>query len=260
MKPGIFPRPMKPANLLRTFARAAAVVLAACGGGSTGPGDPVEATRVLVIGVARQDASPDQPAEGYLAFFYDLDADSLLRAEVAINGTTLSSPFAPVIIDGLLYFQGAQVTSGTPYQLAATVETPEGPIDVRSAAEVVPALFAIDVPVSHAPGQPLTVRWTATPDAEKVNVAAGSGFATDVPASQTSVTIPAEAFAGIEAGETLEIEVTAYNTFYAPVSAGINSLADAETLAGRLAVVDNIDGALGAFGAATTVGALVTIE
>ncbi|CAN5298328.1 hypothetical protein BH18GEM1_BH18GEM1_20210 [soil metagenome] len=239
----------------------AGLALAACGGGATGPGgDALEPTRILAIGVARQDASPDQPAEGYLAFFYDLDADSLLRAEAAINGTTLSSPFAPVIIDGLLYFQGAEVTSGTSYRLAARVETPEGPVDVQSAAEVVPSLFGIDVPARHTSGQPLTVRWTATPDAEKVNVSAGSGFAIDVPASQTSVTIPAEAFAGIEAGETLEIEVTAYNTFYAPVFAGINSLANAETLAGQLAVVDNIEGALGAFGAATTVGALVTIE
>lgn len=236
------------------------LAMAACGDGGTGPDDALPGgDRLLAIGVARQDLSPD-PLEGYLAFFYDLDGDSLLTAAAAINGTPLMSSFAPGIIDGLLYFQGADITSGTPYQLAATVETPDGPVDVRSAPEVVPALFDIDVPASHAAGQSLTVRWTATPDAEKVNVAAGSGFTIDVPASQTSVTIPAEAFAGIEAGTLLEIEVTAYNTFYASVSAGIGSLTDAEALAGRLAVVDNVDGAIGAFGAATTVGGVVAFE
>ena len=236
---------------------AAALAFAACGGGTTGPGG-ADPSRVLAVGVARQDLSPD-PVEGVLAFFFDLDADRLLSAQATIGGDPVSDSLAPGIVEGQIYLEAIDVMSGDSFRLSATVQTALGPVQVTSTPVVVPAAFEIEVPENHPLGQPLTVRWTGVVGADRVNVAAGSGFTIDVAPAAGSVEIPSAAFDGLAPGE-IEIEVTAFQTFYAPVSAGIGSLTDAETFADELGPVDNIEGAVGAFGAATTVGAIVMLE
>src|SRR5688500_11616920 len=60
-----------------------ALLVMACGGGSTGP-SPVDQP-ILVVGLARLDQSTGQTLTGYLALFYDVDRDSLLTAQVRVN-------------------------------------------------------------------------------------------------------------------------------------------------------------------------------
>lgn len=246
-----------------------AAIPIACGNGSTGP--ELRTVRVLAVGVARQDVSPQDPLEGFLVFFYDLQADSLLTADARVLETSgipvdtiaVATPLVAGFVPGVVYVQGANVLSGATYRLAATLTIGGSPVEILSEPVTVPAVFEIEVPDRHAIGDSLTVNWEPTPDASSINVSAGSGFTVDVPAAQTGVTIPPDAFAGLVAGAMLEIEVTAYNQFYIPLAGGIASLSDAEAFAERLRPVENIDGADGAggaFGAATTVGRVVTLE
>lgn len=234
----------------------AATLLGSCDGSGTGP-DPGE-TRILVVGVARNDASPRDPLEGHIVLFFDIDREILLSAEAAVNGLPLEQVIE--VNEGPIYLRGSQVQPGTAYSLAAEVSTPEGTVQVSSQPATPPAEFAIEAPADHPLGQPLEVRWDPVPGATGINVAAGSGFDMDLPATATSVTIPASAFAGLAAGSTIEIEVTPYDVFYISVSAGVSGILDAGAFVERFTGNENVQGARGAFGAATTVGTIVTLE
>ena len=92
-------------------------------------------------------------------------------------------------------------------------------------------------------------------------MAVGSGFEAELPATARGITVPASAFAGLDAGDEIEIEVTAFDIFFVSISGGISSLGDAETFADRFTPADdNVEGATGAFGAAVTVGSIVTLQ
>lgn len=252
---------MRTLRIPRRTAALPLAVLLACGGGSGGDVvTPPMQTRILVVGLARQDLSPVQSLEGFLVFFYDLDRQQLLSARPMVNGFALQDSLEPGIIPGWIYAKGANVRSELEYRLSAKVFTPEGERDISSTAVRTPAPFQVQVPETAPADQPLTVRWDPITDAEKINVSLGSHFETDVDPSTTSLTIPASAVKGVPPGTPLEVEVTAYNVFYVSIAGGINSLQDAEAFAQRFNDVDNVDGATGAFGGATTVGAVVTIQ
>lgn len=238
----------------------ASALLPACSDdGPAGPGpDPGE--RVLAIGVARNDLSPADRLEGFLAFFYDLDEGALLEADVAVDQTALATVIEPGVVEGPVYVGGGTVEPGAGYRLSATVTTGSGPVEVTSQEVFPPPPPVVEIPETHSVGQPLVVQWEPVTGATGISLSAGSGYDADLPATATSATIPATAFEGLEPGETIEIEVTAYDTFYVSLSAGISGLQDAEAFAARFAGVDNVEGAEGAFGAATTVGAIVTLE
>lgn len=241
-------------------ALALAVALACGGGGGGGPVGPPTPTRVLAVGIVRRDLSPYQNLEGYLVFFFDIDEQRLLSARATINGKAVQDSLLPGTVPGPIYARGTGVRSGEQYSLVADVDTPEGNRSVTSSEVTAPDSFGMEVPETQVIGQPMTVTWDPTPDAQRINVAVGSAYETDLPASQHSVTIPASAFVGMPPGGQVEVEVTAFNVFYVSITGGINGLQDAKAFAERFSGVDNVDGAEGVFGAATTVGRMVTLQ
>lgn len=246
---------------MKTLSRPAAALLLAsllaCDGGGPTTGPPEE-TRVLVIGVARNDVSPENPLEGTILLFFDIDRGTLLPAQAAVNGHPVTSTVQ--VNEGPIYVAAIGVHPGSPYAMTADVTVPEGSVEVSSATVMPPAEPILDVPENHALGEPLTVRWDPVPGVTGFNVAAEGGFDVDLPASATSATIPAEAFDGLNPGESIEVEVTAYDVFYVSLSAAISGVLDAEAFIGRFTANENIDGARGVFGAASTAGAVVTIQ
>ena len=97
--------------------------------------------------------------------------------------------------------------------------------------------------------------------AERVNVAVDGGvFSEHMAASLGAFTIPASAFTGRPAGEIVDVEITAYNTFYEPLGAAISTLSEAESAAQKFRGIDNVSGGLGVFGAAFTLGHMVTVR
>lgn len=252
----------------RTSHRLAAVValalltaLGACsGGGGNGPTEPDD-TRLLVVGVARNDISPRQQLEGLVAFFFDLDRERLHHAQVSVNGIALNDSLLPGTVPGPIYGATPGIRGGRDYRLTATVFVPEGEIQVTSQAVPAPAEFEPILPDVHAIGQPLVVEWPDLPDAERMNVAIPTlAFEADVDESAGSFTIPASVFAGVEPGTELEVEVTAFNVFYVSIAGGVSGLQDAEAFAARFSDVDNVEGAVGAFGAAVSTGRMVTFQ
>ena len=237
-----------------------ALVLApGCDGGS-GPSDPPEPREVLVVGLARRDRSPTESLEGYLAFFFDRDTEVLLAAAPIVNGRPVDVVFEPGVVPGPAYSEGINVDPGRTYRLTAEVVRPGmGMIQVESASVTVPMDFTIVVPDEVDSGGPLDVHWTVT-GAQMVNVAVGSAFSSHVPASQGELTIPGSAFVGRPSGEEVEIEITAYNTFYEPIGAAISTLSDAEAAAEKFRGIDNVTGGVGVFGAAFTLGHIVTVR
>ncbi|MFN2384547.1 MAG: hypothetical protein ABR559_09875, partial [Gemmatimonadota bacterium] len=225
-----------------------------------GSTDPPQPSEVLVVGLARNDESPRDQSEGDFAFFFDLEADRFLSGTARVNNQVLDQSFLPGVKPGPLYFNTAGVVEGRKLQLVATIAGTDGTIEVTSDSVRVPTSFSLTIPTTHTIGQPLPISWGATPDAEQINISVGSGFETDVPASQRSFTIPASAFTGLTPGQTIEIEVSAFNVFYISLATGISDVQDAEAFAERFRTIDNINGAMGAFGAATTVGALVALQ
>lgn len=234
----------------------AALLLGSCGGSGTGPDPP--GTEILVVGVARNDASPRDQRDGYIVLFVDTEREVLLRAEVAVNGLPLEQVIE--VNEGPIYLRGVGVQPGISYSLVADVSTPEGTVDVNSQPVVPPAELEIVAPENHPLGQPLEVRWDPVTGVSGINVAAGSGFDVDLPATATSATIPASAFAGLDPGDTVEIEVTPYDAFYVSIAAGISGVLDVPSFLERFTTNENVQGARGAFGAATTVGKIVTLE
>jgi hypothetical protein len=221
-----------------------------------------------VVGLARLDQSPVQSLTGYLAFFYDVDRDSLLTAQVRVNARVLDCPpptcgtFEAGAVPGPIYFRGSIVRADTVYQLVATIHTPEGDIEISSEPVVAPSLFEIQVPAAHPANQPLLVTWEPVTNASGFNITViSTGFQTQVSGSATSVTLPASAFTGLQPGAVAEIEVTAFNGFYVSF-ADIASLDDAEEVLLRFTESENItgNGARGTFATATTIGATVTIQ
>lgn len=237
-----------------------ALVLApGCDGGS-GPSDPGEPREVLVVGLARRDRSPTESLEGYLAFFFDRDTEVLLDAAPVVNGRPVDVVFEPGIVPGPAYSEGINVDPGRTYRLTADVERPgTGTIEVESATVTIPSDFTILVPDEVDAGGTLEVSWTVT-GAQMVNVSVGSVYSSHVPASQGELTIPDSAFAGRPSGEQVEIEITAYNTFYEPLGAAISTLSDAEEAAEKFRGIDNVAGGVGVFGGAFTLGHIVTVR
>ena len=237
------------------------VILVGCGGGGgDGPTDPTE-TRLIVVGVARNDISPENQLEGLVAFFFDRDRQELLHARASVNGRALNDSLLPGTVPGPIYGATPGIIGGREYSLTATVFAPEGEILVTSEAVVAPEEFEPILPDVHAIGQPLVVAWPDLPDAERVNVAIPTlAFEADANASAGTFTIPATVFAGVEPGSEIEVEVTAYNVFYVSIAAGISGIQDAEEFAARFRDVDNVEGAVGAFGAAVSTGGMVTFQ
>jgi hypothetical protein len=243
-----------------------AFLLMACGGGSTGP-QPVDQP-ILVVGLARLDQSMGQTLTGYLALFYDVDRDSLLTAQVRVNARVLDCPpptcgtFEAGAVPGPIYFRGSIVKADTVYQLVATIHSPEGDIEVVSANVVAPSLFEVTAPSTHAANQPLLVTWEPVTNASAFNITVvNTGFQTEVSGTTTSVTLPASAFTGLQPGQVVEIEVTAFNGFYVSF-ADIATLGDAEEAILRFTESENItgNGTRGTFATATTIGVTVTIQ
>jgi hypothetical protein len=256
---------------VRSTLLAALLFASGCGGGS-GPIDPSDSREILVIAIARSDRSlpPEDTLEGYLAFFFDRDREILLDAVAVIDRTNpdgsvfsreLRTPITPGLVPGVGYSEGINVDPGRKFQLEATVTTADGgTIQVVSDMATVPSALEIDFPTEVVAGDPLPVTWSVT-GAERVNVAVDGGvFSEHVPASQGSFTIPASAFVGRHLGEAVNVEITAYNTFYEPLGAAIGSLSNAEAAAQKFRGVDNVDGALGVFGAAFTRGHEVIVR
>jgi hypothetical protein len=256
---------------VRSTLLAALLFASGCGGGS-GPIDPSDSREILVIAIARSDRSlpPEDTLEGYLAFFFDRDRETLLDAVAVIDrmnpdGSVLSrelrTPITPGLVPGVGYTEGINVDPGRKFQLEATVTTADGgTIQVVSDMATVPSALEIDIPAEVVAGDPLPVTWSAT-GAERVNVAVDGGvFSEHVPASQGSFTIPASAFAGRPQGEAVNVEITAYNTFYEPLGAAIGSLSNAEAAAQKFRGIDNVGGAVGVFGAAFTLGHEVIVR
>lgn len=232
-----------------------ALLFGACDDGTI---DPEIEEGLIAVGLVRLDRSPDQPLSGFLAFFYDPDQRRLLTAEVAIDGIPLDTTIEPQIVPGPIYVRGAEVRAGEGYRLTATVQGPRGAVQIASPDVFVPPEFEIRAAGPHPVGQPLTVTWDPVANVEAFNiVVVGTTFETEAAGNATSVTIPASAFATLGSAE---IEVTAYNGFYVSLSAGISSLADAEQVAARFTAAENLTGARGSFGAATTAGIIVTFE
>jgi hypothetical protein len=237
------------------------LLLAACSGGSTGPGPPES---IIAVALARRDETPVQNLHGYLVFFYDPNQERFLSGTIQINDLTITETLEPGAIPGPLYFRGSVVRAGEAYSIVATIDGPDGPIPISSTTVVAPSTFEIlDPPDVHPLGQPLTVTWEAVGNAEFFNVTVfDTGYEAQLPGTATSFTIPASAFAGLTAGQTPEIEVTAFNRFYISLASGIGSVSDAEAIAQRFAGSENItgQGVRGALGASTTVGFTVTLQ
>lgn len=250
---------------------AALLFASGCGGGS-GPVDPSDPREILVIAIARSDRSfpPEDTLEGYLAFFFDREREILLDAVAVIDRVNpdgsvfsrqLRTPITPGIVPGVGYSEGINVDPGRQFRLEATVTTADGgTIQVASDMATVPSALTIVVPAEVIAGQSLPVAWSVS-GAERVNVAVDGGvFSAHVPATQGSFTIPASAFEGRPPGERVNVEITAYNTFYEPLGAAIGSLSDAEAAAQSFQGIDNVDGAVGVFGAAFTQGHEVIVR
>lgn len=243
---------------IRAFLLAALVFAPGCGG--SGPSDPPEPREVLVVSLARRDRSPMDSLEGYLAFFFDRDTEVLLTAAPVINGRPVDLVFEPGIVPGPAYSEGINVEPGQTYQLTADVNRPgTGTFQVTSAPVAVPTDLVIDVPDEVDSGGTLAVTWSVA-GAEKVNVSVGAVYSAHVPASQGQHTIPDSVFAGRPSGQEVEIEITAYNTFYEPIGAAISTLSDAEATAEKFRGIDNVTGGVGVFGAAFTLGHVVTVR
>ena len=248
-----------------------ALLLAACSGSGTEP-PPVDLP-IIAVGVARLDRSPVQNLGGYLAFFFDADNNRLLTAEVEINQDPVNEIIEPGVVEGPIYFRGRLVRANETYQLVATIHALEGDIQVSSPSIVAPAVFEMQAPAVHPANQPLVVTWDPVPNAQAFQIevlqtgfrdtvsAAATSYSTLAPAGATSFTIPASAFAGLRPGDTTEIEVTAFNSFYVSL-AEIGTLQDAEEAVLRFGSAENITGggARGSFGVATSVGSIVTIQ
>lgn len=239
----------------------------ACGGGGgNGTTDPPEEVRLLAVGIVRLDDSPSgQNLTGFLTFFFDRDQNRLLSAEVEVSGVVLADSILPGIVPGPMYNRGASVSTvspGTVHRLEATVRTRSGDRAVTSASVTVPSRLEPRAPGTHPLGEDLRIEWDPPPSADGVHVIVlGSDFEVELPATASGVTIPASAFAGNDPGDVIEIEITTFDTFYVSIAGGIGSLGDAEAFAARFtADDDNVEGATGAFGAAVTVGSVVTLE
>lgn len=240
----------------------------ACGGSDGGPTQaaprqPAE-TRILAMGAVRMDFSPIQPLTGFLVFFFDLEEERLLSADASVSGLAIGDSIVPGIVPGPVYIRpaaDATVAPGTDHRLQATVRTPAGERVVSSTSVTVPRPLEIRLDDEHPAGQDLRIEWDPPADADGINVTVGGGFEADLPPTADGITVPANAFAGLGAGDELEVEVTTFDGFFVSVSGGISSLQDAEEFARRFtAGDDNVDGATGAFGAATTAGAIVTLR
>lgn len=242
----------------RAFLVTALLALPACGGGGTT--DPPEPREVLIVSLARRDRSPVQSLEGYLAFFFDRDTERLLTAAPIVNGRPVDQIFEPGIVPGPGYTEGINVEPGRAYQLTGSMTRPGfGTIPVSSAQVVVPSDLVIQVPDEVVAGQTLAISWSVT-GAEKVNVAVESVYSQHVPASQGALTVPDSVFEDRPPGQQVEIEITAYNTFYEPLGAAINTLSDAEAAAEKFRGIDNVAGGVGVFGTAFTLGHVVTVR
>lgn len=259
---------MTPRALLLT----AALVASGCSGGSGGPTDPDGPREILVIAIARSDRSlpAEDSIEGYLAFFFDRDREVLLDAVAVIDRVNpdgsvfsreLRTEITPGVVPGVGYSEGINVDPGRRFVLDATVTSPDvGSIRVTSDTTAVPTDFEIQIPDEVAEGDGLPVTWTVS-GAESVNVAVEGGvFSEHMAASLGAFTIPASAFAGRPPGEQVDVEITAYNTFYEPLGAAISTLSEAESTAQKFRGIDNVSGALGVFGAAFTLGHMVTVR
>lgn len=257
---GIFARVISRAP--STLVRPAIFALATLAGCSDGTG-PDPTIQLLVVGVVRHDASPRGALEGGIAFFFDRDRERLLTADAVIVGPEtweLSDSVNPGVVPGPIYHRAPRIRPGERWRLLATVFAPVRDIQIQSTEELVPAEFEVRAPAVHPAGQPLTVEWDPILDADRINVAAGSGFETEIDVGATSFTFPASAFQGIAPGTEIEIEVTAFNNFYVSIAGGISSLEKAEEFTERFLQNDNVDGASGVFGAATSMGVVVTIQ
>lgn len=238
----------------------AAAFAPACGGDDgTGP-EVASGPDLLAIGVARQDLSTEAPAEGFLALFFDREEEVLLDAEVRINDTQLTQTIEPGIVAGPIFFQGVDVRSGESYRLEAVVLDPAGAVNVSSTPVLVPDRFEVRGPANHPLGEPLPIEWDPVGNSEGFVVSIQrTGFEAELAGSATSFTVPESAFEGLEPRD-LEIEVTAFNNFFVSISGGIDLLQRADELAAQFGEADNVDGAIGAFGAATTAGIVVTLQ
>lgn len=258
---------------VRSALLAALLFASGCGGGSgAGPLDPSEPREILVIAIARSDRSlpPEETLEGYLAFFFDREREILLDAVAVIDRVNpdgsvfsreLRTPITPGLVPGVGYAEGINVDPGRKFRLAATVTAADGgTLQVVSDMVTVPSALEIDIPAEVGAGEPLPVTWSVT-GAERVNVAVDGGvFSEHVPAAQGSFTIPASAFTGRPVGEGVNVEITAYNTFYEPLGDALNTLTSAEAAAQKFQGIDNVDGAVGVFGAAFTLGHEVIVR
>lgn len=257
---------------LRALLLTAALVAPGCSGGSAGPTDPQNPREILVIAIARSDRSlpSEDTIEGYLAFFFDRDRDVLLDAVAVVdrvnpNGSVFSrelgTEITPGVVPGVGYSEGINVDPGRRFVLNAAVTASDGrTIQVTSDTTVVPTDFEIQIPEEVVAGEGLPVTWSVS-GAERVNVAVDGGvFSEHVAASLGAFTIPASAFAGRPEGELVDVEITAYNTFYEPLGAAISTLSEAETAAQKFRGIDNVSGGLGVFGAAFTRGHMVTVR
>ncbi|HET6363009.1 MAG TPA: hypothetical protein VFH11_13290 [Gemmatimonadota bacterium] len=258
---------MRPRALLLT----AALVAPGCSGGSS-PVDPTNPREILVVAIARSDRSlpSEDTIEGYLAFFFDRDREVLLDAVAVIDrfepdgrvfSRELRNEITPGIVRGVVYSEGINVDPGWRFVLDAAVTASDGStIQVTSDTTAVPTDFEIQIPEEVVAGEGLAVTWSVS-GAERVNVAVDGGvFSEHVAASLGAFVIPASAFAGRPAGDLVDVEITAYNTFYEPLGEAISTLSEAETAAQKFQDVDNVSGGLGVFGAAFTLGHMVTVR
>ena len=256
---------------LRALLLTAALVASGCSGGS-GPTDPDNPREILVIAIARSDRSlpPEDTLEGYLAFFFDRDREVLLEAVAVIDRVNpdgsvfsrqLGTEITPGVVPGVGYSEGINVDPGRRFVLDAQVTASDGStIQVRSDTLVVPADFVIQIPDEVVSGAGLPVTWSVS-GAERVNVAVDGGvFSEHMAASLGAFTIPASAFTGRPAGQLVDVEITAYNTFYEPLGAAISTLSEAEAAAQKFRGIDNVSGGLGVFGAAFTLGRMVIVR
>ncbi|HET6637440.1 MAG TPA: hypothetical protein VFH82_01475 [Gemmatimonadota bacterium] len=257
---------------LRALLLTAALMAPGCSGDGAGPTDPQNPREILVIAIARSDRSlpSEDTIEGYLAFFFDRDREVLLDAVAVVDRVNpdgsvfsreLHTEITPGLVPGVGYSEGINVDPGRRFVLDAAVTASDGStIQVTSDTMAVPTDFEIQIPEEVAAGEGLPVTWSVS-GAERVNVAVDGGvFSEHMAASLGAFTIPASAFAGRPAGELVDVEITAYNTFYEPLGAAISTLSEAETAAQKFRGIDNVSGGLGVFGAAFTLGHGVTIR
>lgn len=257
-----------------TLRATALVVLAVAGCTSGGTTEPDPEIDLLVVGMVRNHITTKQETrlEGAVVFFYDRNSEQLLEGEAFIiagerpgcDACPMSwelDDFLPVgAIEGAIYHKAPQIRPGDRWKLVATAFGPDTIVQVESTEELVPQEFEIRIAAEHSRDEPLVVDWDPVPDAEKFTVAAGSGYEIELPGGTTSYTIPASAFSGVSTGVEVEITVTAFNNFYVSIATGISSLDDAEEIAERFLQTDNVEGANGTFGAATSVSRFVTIQ